>query len=306
MSMPVPAKLRDYGPVRSLFATPRRRLVARVLLYGGALLVGLPFAASQVLVSTIRQPTHEPWAPWERISVGSDGLRLRAWLARGTDARPAVVVAHGLGDSLESYADLGRVLHRRGHSVLLVDLRAHGASQGGLTTLGGLERDDVRAAMRALRERGLASRGFVLFGVSMGAVAAIRAAAEEKDVRAVIAEAPYDDYRSSILHHARLYYGLPRWFPLTWAAIEVAERRAGFRADEVNTVEAARRMHGALLVIADGADPRMPEAVCRRVFDAHPGPKRFWVAPGAPHAGAGSAPGYWETVLGFLEASGDP
>jgi fermentation-respiration switch protein FrsA (DUF1100 family) len=120
----------------------------------------------------------------------------------------------------------------------------------------------------------------------------------------VIAEAPYDDYRSSIVRHARLYYGLPRWFPLTWAAIAFAEWRAGFCADEVNTVEAARRMHGALLVIADGADSRMPEAVCRRVFDAHPGQKRFWIAPGAPHAGAGNAPGYWETVLGFLEASG--
>lgn len=298
-----PAKLRDYGPVQPLFAT-RRRLLARVLLYGGAVFLGLPLAASQLLVGTIRQAALEPWKPWQRITVASGGLRLRGWLARGTDERATVVAVHGLGDSLESYADTGGVLHGRGHTVLLLDLRGHGGSEGRLTTLGGLEREDVRAAMQTLRERGLASHGFVLLGVSMGAVAVIRAAAEEPDVRAVVAEAPYDDYRSTIIHHARLYYGLPSWFPLTSAAIAIAERRAGFRADAVNTVEAARRMHGALLVIADGEDERMPEAVCRRVLDAHPGLKRFWIAPGAPHSGAGNAPGYWETVLDFLEACG--
>jgi pimeloyl-ACP methyl ester carboxylesterase len=290
--------------VRPLFATRRQRILARVGLYGTALLVGLPLAASQVLVGTTRQPTHAPRAPWEEIAVSSEGLRLRAWLARGDEARAAAVLVHGLGDSLESYVDSGAVLHRRGHGVLLLDLRAHGGSEGRYTTLGGREREDVRAALRALRERGLGRQGFVLLGVSMGAVAALRAAAEEPDVRAVVAEAPYDDYRSSIAHHARLYYGLPAWFPLVPAAIAVAEWRAGFDADSVSAVEAARHAHGALLLIVDGDDPRMPAAVVRRVFDAHPGPKRIWTAPSAPHSGAASAPGYWDTVLGFLASSG--
>ena len=106
------------------------------------------------------------------------------------------------------------MLHRRGHSVLLLDLRAHGGSEGRHTTLGGREREDVRAAIaRAARAGPRASDGFVLLGVSMGGVAVLRAAAEEADVRAVVAEAPYDDYRSTVAHHARLYYGLPRLAP---------------------------------------------------------------------------------------------
>jgi hypothetical protein len=48
----------------------------------------------------------------------------------------------------------------------------------------------------------------------------------------------------------------------------------------------------------------MPEEIVRRVFDAHPGPKRLWVAEGAPHSGGSRARGYWETVLGFLEEQG--
>jgi len=42
----------------------------------------------------------------------------------------------------------------------------------------------------------------------------------------------------------------------------------------------------------------------RRVFDAHPGPKRLWIAPGAPHAGASGSPGYWPVVLGFVDDNG--
>jgi pimeloyl-ACP methyl ester carboxylesterase len=78
----------------------------------------------------------------------------------------------------------------------------------------------------------------------------------------------------------------------------------GFDADEVDAVAAARDVHAPALFIADGADRRMPEAVVRRVFDAHPGPKRLWVAPGADHVGASLHPDYWPTVLGFLEDAG--
>jgi len=268
-------------------------------------LVGLPAAFSQVLIATARQPASPARPPWQELAVrSSDGLRLRAWLDPGDASRAAFVLVHGLGDSLESQTGSGERLHARGHSVLLLDLRGHGGSEGRYTTLGGREREDVRGALAALHERGLGRAGFALMGASMGAVAVLRAAAQEPDVRAVVAEAPYDDYRGTVVHHARLYYGMPEWLPLIPAAIAVAEWRAGFDASEVSAVEAARRTRAALLVIFDANDDRMPEAVVRRVFEAHPGPKRFWTAPGAGHAGAPSAPGYWETVLGFLDQSG--
>lgn len=290
--------------MRSLFATGRARLWWRVGLCGTAVCVGLPLAFSQVLIATVHQPPSAARPPWQELALRADGLRLRAWLSPGDDRRAAVVLVHGLNDSLESQAGSGERLHQRGHSVLLLDLRAHGASEGRYTTLGGHEREDVRAALARLRQEGHGRAGFVLIGASMGAVTMLRAAAVEDDVRAVVAEAPFDDYRATVAHHAHLYYGLPGWLPLIPAAIAVAEWRAGFDASEVSAVEAARHTRAALLVIQDADDPRMPEPVVRRVFDAHPGPKRYWTAPGAGHAGAPSAPGYWQTVLGFLDANG--
>lgn len=282
----------------------RRRWLIRPAFYTLVVLVGVPLAFSQVLLRGAAQPPSPPPPGYVRGSVLSDGLLLRTWTRRGSDARPAVVIVHGLGDSLESYVDRADVFARRGHTVLLLDLRAHGASEGRYTTLGGHEREDVRAAMDALRREGRAGAGLVLMGHSMGAVAALRAAVGQPGVRAVVVEAPYDNYRANVFHHAWLLYRLPRWVPIIPITIAIAEWRAGFRAEDVDAVQASASFGAPLLAIADGADTRMPEAVVRRVAEAHAGPHQVWVAPGAEHVGAVLHPDYWRVVLGFLDAAG--
>ncbi len=293
------------------------RFTSRVALYGGALCLGVPFAFSLVLTRGARQPTEDARAPYRELRFPSAApergrpVELRAWLRApdaGQPARPAAVLVHGLGDSLESFSAAAASFARRGHAVLLLDLRGHGRSDDALVTLGAHESDDVRAALAHLRALRLHERGFVLLGNSMGAVSVLLAAAGRDDVRAVVAEAPFDTYRETVAHHARLYYGLPRWLPLNGWTIALAEWRAGFDADAVDGLEAARRIAAPLLLIADGADVRMPERVVRRVHDAHeaahPGRTSLWVVPGALHTGAGAHPDYWSRVFAFLDAAG--
>ncbi len=287
-----------------LTALRRHPWRSRLVVYALVLLVAVPLAFSEVLLHGAPQPGSAPLPGYVAGSVVSEGLRLRTWTRVGSPARPAVVIVHGLGDSLESYVDRADGLYRRGHTVLLLDLRAHGASEGKYTTLGGHEREDVRAAMDALRKAGQAGHGLVLMGHSMGSVAVLRAAVGAPDLRAVIVEAPYDNYRASIAHHAWLLYRIPGWMPIVPITIKFAEWRAGFRADDVDAVAASAAFQAPLLAIADGADERMPEEVVRRVAEAHPGPHRVWVAPGAEHVGAVLSPDYWPVVLGFLDAAG--
>lgn len=271
----------------------------RVAFYSTLILVGPPVACSQFLIGTVRGPTSHAPLGYEEAWTVSEGLQLRAWIARGDPARAAVVVVHGLGDTLESYLEVGWRVSRRGHTVLLLDLRAHGGSEGRYTTLGGHEREDVRAAMRLLRERGLAGKGFVLMGYSMGAVAVLRAAAVEPDVRALVAEAPFENYRSVIDTPT----WLPSWIPIMPVSIALAEWRADFDVDDIDSVEAARHVTAPLLAIVDG-EQEGSEPTVRRIVDAHPGRKALWVAPGAAHVGGMLAPGYWPRVFAFLEENG--
>jgi uncharacterized protein len=285
-------------------SSPRARIAARVAFYSAVIIIAIPLAFSQVMIGAVRQPAHPPPPGYEEVRVVSEGLRIRTWTLRGREDKAAVVVGHGVGDSLESFTDFASRLNARGHTVLLLDFRGHGGSDAAYTTLGGREREDVRAAAQSLRDRGLAKSGLVFMGFSMGAVAAIRAAVDQPDVKAVIVEAAYDTYRDNVAHHAWLLYKLPRWVPVIPIAIAFAGWRAGFNPDEVDAVAAARRLRAPLLAIVDGADDRMPESVVRRILDAHPGPKRLWVAPGAGHVGASLTAGYWPVVLGFLQDNG--
>ncbi len=286
-------------------ASRRSRILLRFLLYGGALFVGLPLAFSELMIRAPRRATVGPATPpYADVPLMSEGLRLRAWLARGRPEKPAVVIAHGLGDSLDSYLEHARIFLERGHTVLLLDMRGHGGSEGSQMTLGCRERADVLAAAGELRRLGLAGSGIVLEGHSMGAVAVLLAAPEMPDLRGVIAEAPYDSFRSSIAHHARLIYHLPGWVPIIPMAIAVAEWRAGFDADRADPTAAAARFSAPLMAIADGEDPRMPEAVVRRVFDAHGGRGRLWIAPGVGHVGAVLRPEYPAQIQAFLDENG--
>lgn len=289
----------------SLVTGRGRRVLLRVVLYSLAILVGLPLAFAHVMTRTFRGPvSRTPPRGWSEMTLHADGLRLRAWTVPGLPGRAAVVVAHGVGDNLESFIDFGWTLHERGHPVLLLDMRGHGGSEGELSTLGGHEARDVRAALDYLRADPAGKNGTIVMGFSMGAVASLLASAGRDDVRAVVVEAPYDTYRNNVRHHAWLLYRIPRWTPLVPLSIALAEWRAGFDADDVDAVAAARAIRAPLLAIADGADDRMPEAVVRRIFDAHRGPRRLWVAPAAAHLAASHHRDYWRVVTGFLEDNG--
>jgi hypothetical protein len=82
--------------------TRHRRLLLRLVLYGGFLFLGVPLAFAYVMTKTIR-PSEMARPPhgYEGLHLASEGLQLRAWLGVQDGRHPAAVIVHGLGDSLE-------------------------------------------------------------------------------------------------------------------------------------------------------------------------------------------------------------
>ncbi len=122
-----------------------------------------------------------------------DGTRARGWLVRGAEGSPAVLLLHPYGADRSWLLNLGVKLNETTNmTVLLPDLRGHGENPPADTTaFGTAEAEDVRAAFEYLR--GLKSpQGHTLvggpvglYGVELGAYAALSAAAQEGDVRAL-------------------------------------------------------------------------------------------------------------------------
>jgi len=184
-----------------------------------------------------------------------------------------------------------------GHPVLAIDFRGHGESETSLTSIGYYESHDVLAGMKFVRERGAGDP--VLWGTSMGAVSALLAAEKDGSVAGVIADAPFDTYRNTILHHAKLMYGLPE-FPLIDMACPMIESRVNFPMDEVDCLRAAGNIRAPMLVLAGELDERMPAAMVYSIYDRAAGSKDFWIIPGEGHENRKFGSEFREKIQAFL------
>ncbi len=119
----------------------------------------------------------------------ADGLTLQGWYIPSQNGA-AIIAGHGIGAS--RLLNPVEVLARQGYGVLAFDWRAHGESEGDLCTFGYHEVRDVEGALAWLQAQPDVDPARIgILGESMGAVTAIRAAAELPGIRAVVADSPY-------------------------------------------------------------------------------------------------------------------
>ncbi len=167
--------------------------------------------------------------PREDVTFESRGEMCAAWWysAPGASARPAIVMAHGLGATrelgLDSYA---RRFVAAGFSVLAFDYRHYGASAGEPRELLSISRqlEDWRAAITFVKGRGGVDASRVaIWGSSFGGGHVIKLVALRVEVAAAIAQVPFSSGLASTLR-------LSPWTALRvsfWAAVDLVRASLG-------------------------------------------------------------------------------
>ena len=125
--------------------------------------------------------TNEEW-------TNRDGTKARGWLLRGAEGAPAVILLHRYGADRSWLLNLGVKLNETTNfTVLWPDLRGHGVDPPvAWTSFGGKETEDAGAALDYLRslktpqERPLVGQHIGLYGVELGAYAALRAGVRDE------------------------------------------------------------------------------------------------------------------------------
>ena len=235
-----------------------------------------------------------------------DGLTLRGWLMEGEEIKPTIILCHGLFRNRREVLERGCALNRQGYSVLLFDFRNHGQSDRKNVSLGFKEQLDVLGAYHFLKKtRTRKGERFVLMGVSMGAVAAIHAASNcWQDLDAIIADSPFQSLQETVSHHANLFLHLPS-FPFVNLFVWNLTRINGFKAGDLDTVQALKRIDNSPILLMYGKDDRrMPPTAAGRMFEAIPHRnKKIMFFEGATHGAAYRSHRdlYLKTVLDFLE-----
>jgi fermentation-respiration switch protein FrsA (DUF1100 family) len=231
-----------------------------------------------------------------------DGLALRGWYLPSQNGA-AIIVGHGIG----GYRTLGpaEVLARHGYGVLLFDWRAHGESDGDLCTFGYHEARDVAGALAWLQAQpDVDPERIGMLGESMGAVAAIRAAAQLPAIQGVVADSPYADPVEAI-RNIWSGTGLPA-FPFVPLQIALGELHTGLELDDLQPLDSVAAISPrSILILAGGQDPIIGPDAGQRYYAAAGEPKELWFEPDQGHVVFRQVypEEYEQRVVGFFDAT---
>lgn len=205
---------------------------------------------------------------FNQFSVVSGEHTLEVWeLDPNLDrSKSTVILFHGYAESKDSLLPLALSIYEMGHTAWLVDFRGSGGSTGEVSTIGYLESKDVAAVFTEAKRQSADDR-IVLYGMSMGGAAVLRAVAEENiDPDGLILESVFDTMLTTVQNRFQSM-GVPH-FPaanllLFWGGLEM-----GFNAFEHNPAEYARDVSTPTLVLHGEHDPRATLAEGVAIFES--------------------------------------
>jgi pimeloyl-ACP methyl ester carboxylesterase len=229
-----------------------------------------------------------------------DGLLLRGYYLPSRNGA-VVVMGHGLGENCFRFLPVVEILARHGYGSLIFSWRAHGNSEGTVSTWSDREQHDFKAAIdEAVRRPDVEGGRVAGLGFSIGASTVALEAAQDSRVRAVVLEAVFTSFDEEL----RDKMG-KRGPVLLWIS-QAAARLGGVDFDHIRPIDhVAAIAPRPILFIAGSRDSDTPEPIVRRVFAAARDPKELWVAEGAEHGEYRQvAPVDYERVLvGFLDGA---
>jgi alpha-beta hydrolase superfamily lysophospholipase len=233
------------------------------------------------------------------IEVDGGGT-LEGWYVPHADSPGIVLMFPGYAASKDSLLTSAAALHEMGYDTLLVDFRGVGGSSGQDTTLGVREGTDVARSVEYAR-RTWPGRPVVLYGVSMGSAASLRAIATEGlQPDAIILESPFNRLLSTVGNRFHAM-GLPA-FPASELLVFWGSVQQGSNGFNHNPVDYAKSVRCPALLMRGENDPRVTASEVTAITEQLGGPKRFVNFLNATHRLLSAAdPALWKSqVAAFL------
>lgn len=212
-----------------------------------------------------------------------NGEQLEAWHVPHPQPRAIALMFMGYAGAKEGGLTPAAKLHQWGYSSLLVDFRGAGGSSRNDQTLGIREAEDVAAAY-AYARAAWPTTPVVLYGVSMGGAAVLRAVAlADLQPAGVILEAVFDTLVNTTRHRFDAY-GIPgspaAEVLLFWGGVQL-----GVNPFAHNPVDYAGQVTAPMLLLYGEHDPWILPAERDALRTAVRGPVDLVVFPHQGHGG---------------------
>ena len=269
------------------------RGVRLVLVYGAVLALVLGMW-SRIVDGMIFYPTAGADLRPEQVGlvgedvflVTADGVRIHAFWLPAEGATRALLFLHGNAGNASHRLPNAAELVALGTSVLLLDYRGYGLSEGSPSEQGAYE--DARAGLAHLAlERGFADDRIVVFGRSIGGAVAVDLV-QDRSLAGVILESTFTS--------------------LSGMAASILPPAAPFVRGRFDAETKIKRLRSPLLFFHGDRDEIVPYRLGQKLFEAAPEPKAFETIRGAGHNDTTQVGGrpYFERIGRFLDEVAAP
>lgn len=225
-------------------------------------------------------------AGFEEVRIRSfDGLGLRGRYLANPNPRRIVICVHGYRGSCEhDFCGLAQFYYENDCSLVMVDQRSHGLSEGNVISYGVLERYDVLSWARWTADRISSELPIYITGISMGSSSVLMACnlPLPQNVHGIIADCGFTSPRDIIHCTGKRLVPIPVG-PILWGMERMIRKRAGFSMDDCSTLETLKNNPYPILFIHGEEDTFVPTRMSRRNFAVCPSPKRLVIIAGAGH-----------------------
>jgi len=294
------------SPVKSFFPFKKILALLSVVLICGVVVIGI-FSTKMLYKPRLGGPNPFPHDLFANFQVKNGaGQIIQAWWATGSVDLGAVLLCHGHGVDHTDFAGMVPFLRAASLSLLLLDFRAHGQSEGKYTSIGLVEWDDLKCVIEESERRGFLASGTRLaaYGRSMGATTLINGAGHLPRIAAFVLESPFAELRLIAARDLKSVFRIPD-NPLIDVVFKLAEWWTGIPYLQNRPVDAIHEIGSRpALLIHDELDGRATRPDHDRLVASLPG-ARTMVVPGAGHVGGhGRNPDVFERdFLGFLASA---
>lgn len=201
---------------------------------------------------------------YERIKLRTNNqLSIDGWYGSMDSAKGCVIFLHGITVNKGELLKEADQFKSWGYSVLLVDFRAHGNSEGEKSSFGFKETDEVEKAFRFAQAKN--NKKIILYGSSLGSIVAMKAVAEKKITpAAIIADMPFGSLQDHLKGRARVlgFPAQPFAFLVTlWIGIE-----NGYNGFDLQAYQYSQKINCPVLLQWGDGDIYVTEREIRGIY----------------------------------------
>ncbi len=205
----------------------------------------------------------------------SDNIKLKAWFIPNNKTKNAIIICHGYPFDKGNVLGFAPFLHKN-YNLLFFDFRAMGQSEGSYTTVGYKEAEDLKAAIKYLKDKNIKNIGAL--GFSLGAATILMT--KSPDIKAIVADSSYANLDLMINSLYRQFFFLK--YPFTFITKLLARLILKIDPSDVSPEKAIKDIETPILLIHGEKDSQIKVENSHLLKKANP-KAELWIIENADH-----------------------